>query len=51
MYGYQYPYYAYPSNNNEGFGSWWVKIIVKFIIFFLFWGGNYGHGGCSGRGN
>ncbi len=40
MYGYPI-YYSCPGNNNDGFGSSWIWIIIiLFILFFLFWGNN-----------
>lgn len=45
-------YYNGCSNGNDGLGgsSWgWGIIIVLFIIFFLFWGGNGNRGNaCPG---
>ena len=46
MCGYNYPYYAYP-NNNEGFNSIWGIIIVIFILFLLF--GGFGPGRGNGQ--
>lgn len=51
MYGYGYPYPAYPvydyqaNGGNDGFGTgWWAIIIVIFVIFFLFWGAGSSRG-------
>lgn len=39
--------YPYPTNQDNGFNSWWAIFIVIIVIFFLFWGwGNNNTNNC-----